>query len=335
VCLLSLLSALTALAQSDSMDTEPNRGGINIIQGNIYMPSGNRLERRVRVRLSSVGTGESYTMTDSNGAFYFRRLPGGTYRISIDAGPEYEAANETVDIVDAGLSRRTRTGQTITVQIQLQPKAASSNKPATIDAAQAAIPKQARELYEKALKEAEANDHKKAIEYLEGAIKLYPYFALAYNELGVQRLRLGETAPALEAFRTAHKLAPDALVLQLNYGIGLVRNKQFREAEPELQKVLEKDSSLTTAHLYMGRALIGLSRYDEAEKELLVVVANKGSEVAQAYRYLGALYIEKGEREHAIDALEHFLALKPEDRDTDQVRKILADLQSAKSSKRP
>jgi tetratricopeptide (TPR) repeat protein len=151
----------------------------------------------------------------------------------------------------------------------------------------------------------------------------------------VQRLRLGETAPALEAFRTAHKLAPDALVLQLNYGIGLVRNKQFREAEPELQKVLEKDSSLTTAHLYMGRALIGLSRYDEAEKELLVVVANKGSEVAQAYRYLGALYIEKGEREHAIDALEHFLALKPEDRDTDQVRKILADLQSAKSSKRP
>jgi tetratricopeptide (TPR) repeat protein len=318
------------------VDTEPNRGGLNIIQGNIYLPNGHRLDRRVRVRLNSVATGDSYTMTDSNGAFYFRRLPGGNFVITIDAGQEYETANETVDILGAGDPRRSRAGQTITLQIQLQLKGARSSKPATIDAAQAAIPKQARELYEKALKEAEANDHRKAIEHLESAIKLYPNFALAYNELGVQRLKLGETAPALEAFRTAHNLAPDALVLQLNYGIALVRNKQFREAEPELHKVLEKDNSSTTAHLYLGRALIGLNRYDEAEKELLVVVAaNKGNEVGQAYRYLGALYIEKGDRERAADALERFLTLAPKDKDSDQIRKILAELRPANSSKKP
>jgi tetratricopeptide (TPR) repeat protein len=329
--LLFLLPALTTLAQSDTIDTEPNRGGLNIIQGNIYLPSGRRLDRPVRVRLNSIRTFDSFAMTDSNGTFYFRRLPGGTYRITIDAGPEYETAYETVEILGDGNPRRTRSGQTFTVQIQLQPKGASVGKPATLDAAQAAIPKRARELYDKALKDAELNEHRKAIEHLDGAIKLYPDFALAYNELGVQRLKLGETAPALEAFRKAHKLAPDALVLHLNYGIALVKNKEFKDGESELQMVLEKNSSSTAARLYRGRALIGLKRDNDAEKELLMVVAaNKGGEVGQAYRYLGALYIQNGKKERAVDALEHFLALEPKDKDTDQVRKILAELRSTK-----
>lgn len=329
--LLFLLPALTTLAQSDTIDTEPSRGGLNTIQGNVYLPSGHRLDRPVRVRLNSIRTFDSYAMTDSNGTFYFRRLPGGTYRIAIDAGKEYETAYETVEVLGDGNTRRTRAGQTITVQIQLQLKGASSGKAATIDAAQAALPKRARELYDKALKDAEVNEHKKAIEHLEGAIKAYPDFALAYNELGVQRLRLGETAPALEAFRIAHKLAPDALMLHLNYGIALVKNKEFGDGESELHKVLEKNSSSTTAHLYRGRALIGLKRDDDAEKELLMVVAaNKGSDVGQAYRYLGALYIQNGKKERAVDALEHFLALEPKDKDSDQVRKILEQLRSTK-----
>jgi tetratricopeptide (TPR) repeat protein len=330
--LLFLLPALTTLAQSDTIDTEPNRGGLNTIQGNVYLPSGHRLDRPVRVRLNSIRTFDSYAMTDSNGTFYFRRLPGGSYRITVDAGQEYETAYETVEVLGDGNTRRSRGGgQTITVQIQLQTKGASSGKAAAIDAAQAALPKRARELYDKALKDAEVNEHKKAIEHLEGAIKVYPDFALAYNELGVQRLKLGETATALEAFRIAHKLAPDALMLQLNYGIALVKNKEFGDGESELHKVLEKNSSSTTAHLYRGRALIGLKRDDDAEKELLMVVsADKGSEVGQAYRYLGALYIQNGKRERAVDALEHFLALEPKDKDSDQIRKILEQLRSTK-----
>src|SRR4051812_41230585 len=93
--LLFLLPTLTTLAQSDTIDTEPNRGGLNIIQGNVYLPSGHRLDRPVRVRLNSMRTFDNYTMTDSNGTFYFRRLPGGTYRITIDAGQQYETAYET------------------------------------------------------------------------------------------------------------------------------------------------------------------------------------------------------------------------------------------------
>lgn len=324
------LLALTAAAQSDVIDTEPGRGGLNAIQGNIYLPSGRRLDKRVRVRLSSVNGGDSYTLSDEHGAFSFRRLRGGSYRVTVEAGKEYETAGETVDLFDVSRGP----GQTVTVQIQLQLKGVSEGKPETVNAALAAIPKQARELYEKALVAARAGESRKAVEHLEAAIKLHPDFPLAYNDLGVQRLKLGDTARALEAFRAALKLAPDAFVLHLNHGIALVRNREFRPAEAALRRASELNPSSTTARLYRGRALIRLGRFDEAEKELLqVVAANAGYEVGQAYRYLGALYIERGDKARAVNALERFLALDPKDGDTGEVRKILEQLKSNGSRK--
>lgn len=329
----TLLLAAAALAQSDTIDTEVGTGGRNVIQGNVYVPSGRRLEKRVRVRLGTLKAGDAYTMTDSNGAFYFRRLAGGTYRVTVEAGQEYETASETVDILDATDPRRTGGGQTYTLQIQLQMKGAGGGgKPAAVDAALGGVPKPARELYEKALKAAQAGEHKKAIGHLEGALKLHPDFALAHNELGAQLLRAGEIARALEAFRAALKLAPDAFVLRLNYGIALVRNKEYGQAEAELHKALEQNRSSTTARLYRGRALIGLDRYAEAEQELLqVATTNKGSEAGQAYRYLGAIYMEAGDKRSAVVALERALALNPEDKDAAHIRKLLEELRAAQS----
>ena len=332
IFLFMLVTGLPVFAQTDTIDTEPSRGGVNSIQGHVYLPSGHRIERPIRVRLSSIRTGPMFTMSDSNGNFYFHRLPAGTYNVSVDAGQEFEKAEETVDIIDDGISRRSRAGQTVTVQIQLGLKSTSMGKAGVVNAAEAVMPKEARDLYEKAIKEAEAGESKNAIEDLQNAIKLYPNFALAYNELGVQRLKLGEAGPALEAFHTAHTLDPNAFVLHLNYGIALVKNKKFKDADSELQKVLEKNNASTTAHLYRGRALIGLKKYDQAEKELLTVVAAKPErETAQAYRYLGALYIQKDDTKRAVKALENFLALDPKDKDTDQVRQILEQLRSSNS----
>lgn len=336
-CTLFWLFTLFAVTQNlyaqtdtgiDNEPDDPGRGGVNTIQGRIYAPSGRQLGRRVRVRLGGV-RGESSVMSDDNGAFTFRRLTGGTYRLTIDAGAEFATANETVDIIESPLRNR-RAGQVVSVQIQLRLKrTGQEDKPGIVNAALAAIPKPARELYEKALVAAGAGEHKRAIEQLQKALALYPQFTLALNELGVQYLKLREPEKAAEALRSALKLDPDAFILRLNYGIIRLQQKHYADAEAELNRALKLNEASSDAHLYRGRALIGLGRSAEAEKELLRALALGGDDGARmAYRYLGAIYIEQGETARAIESLETYLRLDPKAGEAAQIRGIIKQLRA-------
>lgn len=321
-----LLLPLSAGAQSDgalgSDFDDAGNGGRSTIQGRLYLPSGRRPERRFRVRLSSV-RGETSTMTDDSGAFVFRRLAAGTYRLTVDGGREYDQATETVDLFDSG---RTGTGQTVTVQINLQARAPVPVHPAgVVDAALAGIPAAARELYERALRAAQGGERKEAVEHLKRAVELHPQFSLARNEMGVQYMALGQPERAAEVLREAIKLTPEVAMLHLNYGLVLVQQKKHAEAERALRDALARDPALAVARLYLGRVLIKLARLDEAEKELRAALQTGGeAPMSAAYRYLGALYIERGERERAAEALETYLRLAPQAPDAAQVRDIIA-----------
>ncbi len=331
VCLMSLfaVTAITAQAQIGGIDPDPGdpgSGGRNTIQGTVYLPSGRRLDRRMRVTLSGL-RGDFSTMTDDNGAFTFRRVVGGTYIVIVEAGKDYEPANERVDLVESGM-RRGGFGQIITVQIQLRATATNLSKPGVINAALASVPKPALELYNKALKSAHAGNSKKAIEELEKAIALYADFMLAYNELGVQYLNLGQLDKAVEAFRAALERDPRAFTPHLNYGIVLVQEKQFAAADAELRRALEINETSALAHLYRGRALIYLGNYAEAEKHLRRALTLDAAEVGVAHRYLGAIYNERGDKTRAIEELEKYLAAEPKAKDRAQVMEVIRQLRA-------
>ncbi|MDQ1559819.1 MAG: hypothetical protein QOD32_2879 [Pyrinomonadaceae bacterium] len=330
-CALLLAAANNLYAQTDtgidSESNDPGFGGAHTIQGRIFAPSGRQLGRRVRVRLGGV-RGEASVMSDDNGAFTFRRLNGGTYRLTVEAGTEFETAAETVDIIDSPLRNR-RAGQVVSVQIQLRLKREEgAGKPGVVNAALAAIPKEARELYEEALRSAKAGEHKRAVEQLKQAVAVYPKFTLAFNELGVQYLGLGETEKAAEALRSALALEPDAFVLRLNYGIVLLQRKRFADAEAELSRAIKLSNASFAAHLYRGRALIGLIHYEEAERELRRALALGGDEARMAHRYLGAIHIERGENALAVEALETYLRLDPKAAEADAIRGIIKQLRA-------
>lgn len=331
--LLALLSALVATgarAQTDGnlssdMDDAGN-GGRNTIQGRLFLPSGRQPERRFRVRLSSV-RGEASTTTDDSGSFTFRRLTGGTYRVVVEAGKEYEPVSESVDIFDMGRG----VGQTLTLQIRLEAKRAGPARPAgVVDAALAGVPAAARDLYERALRAAQTGDRKQAVEHLKGAVRIHPAFSLAHNELGVQYMALGQPERAAETLREAVRLAPEVAMLHLNYGLVLIQLKRSEDAEASLREALRRDAALALARLYLGRVLIKLARLDEAEAELRAALRDGGDALAVAHRYLGALYIERGERERAVESLETYLRLTPQATDAAQVRDIIAQQRTGK-----
>ena len=327
--LLPLFLAGTSRAQMGGIDPDPGSpgtGGRNTIEGRVYYPSGRNVDKRVKVRLNSLRGGDFFTMSDDTGAFSFRRLAGGTYVVTVEGENEYEKVSEQVDVIDTVSSRGTTFGRTYNLSIRLSYKAASE-KPGVIDAASMAAPRPAAELYQKALQSERAGDNDQAIEQLQHAIALYPRFPLALNKLGVIYQRLGKLDEAEKAFAKAIEIEPEVFELRLNYGVVLLRNKHYLEADTQFERAI-KIKDLPLAHLMRGKTLIHLARYGDAENELQAVIKAGGQEVAMAYRFLGALYNERGEPKLAIIALEKYLSLAPNAKDAEAVREIINQLRT-------
>jgi Tfp pilus assembly protein PilF len=331
--LLTGLGAAAARAQTDGgvESGDLGTGGRHTIQGRLYLPSGRKLDRRVRVRLSGVRGGENSTLTDDNGAFTFRRLVAGTYTVTVEGGREFETASETVDVFD-GPRRTDQPGQVYTVQIRLEERRAAPGpaRPGVVKAAPPAVPEAAREHYNRALAASASGDHRKAVKELKAALEAHPRFPLALNELGAQHMRLGQLDEAADAFAAAVELAPDEPALRINYGILLIRRRKYKEAEGHLARAVALDGKNAAARLHRGHALIRLGRGAEAEAELRHALELGGPSTPLAHRYLGALYFERGDDARAAAELEQYLRLAPDAADAPQVRAILAGLKPAK-----
>jgi len=327
-CSSVVLLALVTLA--NSQERGPLAGaatgaGLNRIEGQVCYPGGGHLNRQAAVKIRSASGGEMSTLTDASGAFKFAGIRDGRYYVSVDAGRDFEPANEEVDVVNSMPGHGD--GQAVRVQINLRYRRDELSKPGVVDASMAEVPQPALKLYIKAQKLAQDGDREKAVEHLKEAIALYPGFANAFNELGVQYLRLRQMAKAEEAFVTALKITPQAFAPRLNYGILLVETKKYGAGADLLRQVAGEDDSSAPAHFFLGRAFIGLSNYSEAENQLARAATLKGNEAIEAHRYLGAVYIEEHQNQRAARELETYLQLSPNVKDAPRIRKIIGELE--------
>ena len=327
LCFCGSAAAQRASMESDTADL--GTGGRYVIQGTLVFPSGTRVDRPIKIRLSTPMRGEISTMTDTNGRFLFRRLSPGNYTIMIDGGDAYENVNEQTNIIQAGRTASTAsTEEIIPILIRLKPKAGESVRPEVINAELASVPKPAVELYNGALKLAQEGKNKEAIEKLNQAVSLHPDFMLAFNELGVQYQKLNELEKAAEALQSALKIKQTAFAPLVNLGIVLVRMKRFPEAEVVLQAALKENDKSAIAHYYLGRALAYLGKFDDAEKELTQAVTLGGDQMKEAHRYLGAIHHARGDTPKAIAQLETYLKIAPKADDAEQVRQLIKQLKN-------
>ncbi|HEX5085072.1 MAG TPA: tetratricopeptide repeat protein, partial [Blastocatellia bacterium] len=299
-------------------------GGQHTIQGHVYLPTQLREGLAIKVKIESTNSTGLSVVADADGAFTFRNLEPGPYYLTVDAGEDFEVFKDTINI-DREISK---TPRILTVPIYLRLKPNGPLNSGTVDASLAGAPKPAVELYNKARELAREGKSETAIQQLKDAISLYPKFGLAYNELGVQYLKLGQLEQALDALRSAVKHAPEAFNPRLNYGIALLNKKEFPQAEAELRRALKKNDSSPTAHMYLGMSLISLRKHDEAEKELQRAVTLGGDQMSRAHYYLGGIYWGRREYKRAADELETYLRLNPQAPDAERVQNTIKDLRN-------
>lgn len=301
-------------------------GGSNVIQGRVYFPEGRPPDKRLRVNLESTDDMTRSTQTDQDGAFRFNGLKSGSYTVVVEGGKEYENASERV-FFEGGLRN---TG----VPIHLKSKAES--------AALARIPSAARDSYSKGVDAAAKGESKKAAEFLATAVKLYPDFPQALTELGRQYLLLNQMDRAAETYRALLKLKQADASAQLNLGIALYNvslallnekkvdeaNQKLAEAEQSLRQAIALKIPGPNPHYYLGLTLIRFRKYDEAQKEMELAIANGGEGLALAHKYLGGLYMTAKRHKQAADHLEKYLQLEPKAKDAEQIKSTIKDLRA-------
>jgi len=300
-------------------------GGGNSITGMVLVPSGQRLERRIAIRLQTPTRGDRVTMTDDYGKFAFQGLVSGDYAIVIDKEKEYEPYSQQVQIRQF----RGFPAQLYNLNIRLAYKGRAEAKPGVLNAEFVNVPKAALTHYNNAVEQSKKNDHTAAIEQLKLAIKEYPSFTLAFNELGVQYLKLNQLENADEAFQGALKIDPDAFAALINRGIANVMMKRYGEAVPVLRKALKKNDQSAVGHYFLGQALANLGLFEDAEKELLASLELGKEEMKEAHRLLAIIYASRGARKQAADQLEAYLKVAPNTPDAEKLKDKIRQLKES------
>jgi tetratricopeptide (TPR) repeat protein len=307
--------------------TGTSLGGNNFIAGTVFSPNGNPINIRMRIRLASPTAGEYIITTDDRGQFIFSGLSSGNYTVTIDGNEDFQSSFQQVEILQS------RGRQTYNISIRLVENKKPSAKPGVINTANLGIPQKALGFYQKALTLSKDDKYKEAIEQLKLATDEYPAYIDAFNEMGVQYMKLNDLEKAEESLRAALKIKKDAYEPLVNYGIVLFRLKWLKESEIVFRSALLVKKESPVVHFYLGRLLTNLEYFDEAEKELNLALTQSEDKMIEVHRMLANLYIAKGDSKRAIKALEKYLELNPSVADAEQLRKVISQLKNAPKEK--
>ena len=320
VCFVS--STYAQISSISDSESQTGFGGMNSIVGTVFAPSGRPLESRARIRLSSMTRGDRVFNLNQTGNFAFRGLPNGSYTITIDKEAEYKPITQSVDIIQF----RGAPAQTYTVNIRLEFKDRVETKPAVVNAEFANVPKKALGHYNDAIELSKKKDYLGAIEQLKLAIAEYPSFTQAFNEMGVQYLKLNRLEDANQAFQEALKIDPESFPALTNRGIANVMLKRYGEAVPVLRKAVKNNDQSAVVHYFLGQALANLGLFDDAEKELLAAIKLGKEEMKEAHRILAIIYSSRGAKQQAAAELEIYLKLAPDTPDAEKLKEMLQRL---------
>lgn len=147
--------------------------------------------------------------------------------------------------------------------------------------------------------DAQADDHKGAIQEYQLAIKLAPREAELYEGMGWEYRKLGQADQAAKAFAEQLRLTPGNPIAMYNLGSAQVDSGQESAALPLLQEVVKIYNHPTGADYYLGRALAAAGKDEEAVLAFQRATTLNGEMQWRAWYQLSQIYRRLGKTEEA------------------------------------
>lgn len=274
---------------------------IEVVRGQVSAETGT-LPAGLLVEIRSVtdhGPPQRTTVT-ADGDFRFRGLQAGAYEVRID-----DMRGQTIY---QGLVRLERTGEPL--QLQIPQQSAAPVAPGTYSGVISVrqllrrIPSKAAKEFRRSQKAFEAGDTPTSIEHLEKAIRIYPDYADAHNNLGARYVGLGQYERATSELQKAVALDPECAACLVNLSSALGALRRYPEAEGAARRALKLDSNSVLAHLNLGQALAAQEKNTPEAREHLQKAVGQFPE---ARLPLARVLVRRGAITEAVAELREYL----------------------------
>jgi tetratricopeptide (TPR) repeat protein len=250
------------------------------------------------------------TLTGADGRFSIKKLPAGTYTLSVFV-PGSGEARQTIEVGPGTADKRGR------VQVRMRLKDGDLNRDPVrrqhaVSARQLAIPEAAAREYEAAQKDLQKRDTASAVRHLERAVEIAPEFAGAWNNLGTVSYQTRNFARAEECFREALRQDPAAYEPLVNLGGVLINLNKLDEAlELNVHAVLIRPND-ALANAQLGMVYFDVGNFDAAIKYLERARQADPAHFSHPQILLAEIHARRGEWKAAADDLEDFVNHHPD-----------------------
>ncbi|RJX75120.1 hypothetical protein DZ860_00070 [Vibrio sinensis] len=169
-------------------------------------------------------------------------------------------------------------------------------------------------------------DYEMAKAMLQESIELNAQNPMVYCHLGFNFLYMNESELAIEQFQRCIDIAPDFIGGYQNLAGLYYQDSQFELAAKFAEQAFVCDKSLVSTYITAVSSYLALGQNDKADQWINTAFSNDISSI-ELVRLAGITAHQNGRFEEALDALDHYLLLKPESYDVVSIRaRVKADL---------
>jgi tetratricopeptide (TPR) repeat protein len=154
-------------------------------------------------------------------------------------------------------------------------------------------------------------DPKKALEYLNEAIRLKPDFVFAYQLRADAYVQLGEHQRAVQDYDTAINLIPDLVEAYNNRGATYAILDQHQKAIQDYDTAIRLKPDDAVAYSNRGNSSAQLGQHQRAVQDYDTAIRLK-PDYAEAYTKRGHSYVDLGQHQRAFQDYDTAIRLKPD-----------------------
>lgn len=177
-------------------------------------------------------------------------------------------------------------------------------------------------------------DRAAAIDAMRTAIRLAPDFAAAHNNLGNLLSEAGDFSNARQAFQTAIRLNPAYVEAHYNFGRSLAVASMLEAAEAEFRAALKLNPNMAEAAISLGLILARQERMDEAIAQYRETLRRNTTLVPARFN-LGLALMRQGKNALAKEQFEVILETIPNDYETHYHLGMILLAEGAKEAAKP
>jgi len=177
-------------------------------------------------------------------------------------------------------------------------------------------------------------NYQEAIKIYEKGLKWNPWQGEMYYDIGNILAKEGLNTPAIEYLHKAEKYV-DHHSLPQNIAAAYLKKGEIEKAIPYLEKAIkyqQKKEDQLPLQLQLGNLYLTIEDYQNAERQFQNAL-QVNPESAEAYYGLAGVYINEGEKEETIAALQKVIELAPESRVAGYAKTMLTKIELEQKEK--